>query len=209
MKTFFVHAFLLPSHVSAALALLLVSLQMPLNDTLSTKAASKSRLSTCWTALSLVSLKANPELEHLAAPVARQELPSTAFKLLFSVSWCRSWRPRRQGQLPIFVATVVLSNGQHFHHKKQRVEPLTWPELAFLRRDLFFDEGFVFKRPWRHVDELQVIPSKLSAALFRMHLLPKPVTDSIPRASACKAHLDELRIAHFEDVKHHDVSRLI
>ncbi len=182
---------------------------MPLNDTLSTKAASKSRLSTCWTALSLVSLKANPELEHLAAPVARQELPSTAFKLLFSVSWCRSWRPRRQGQLPIFIAAVVLSNGQHFHDQQQRVEPLTWPELALLRRDLFFDEGFVLKRPWRHVDKLQVFPSQFPAALLWVNLFPEAVTDSIPRASTCKAHLDELRIAHFEDVKHHDVLRLI
>ena len=184
-------------------------LQVPLDDTLATEAASWSRLSTGWAAFPLVRLEANPELEHLAAAITRQQLPSTAFKLIFSMSWCRPFRTWRQWQYPILIAAVALSNGQHFHHQKQRVQALSRPEFAFFRRDLLFDECFVLKRNWRHVDELQVIPAKLSAALFRVDLLPETVTDSTPWAVACKAHLDELRIAHFKNVKHHDVLQLI
>ena len=68
---------------------------------------------------------------------------------------------------------------------------------------LFFDKSFVLKRAWAHVDELQVVPSQLSAALLRMHLLPKAIANSVPRAPTGKAHLDEVCAFDFENVKHH------
>ena len=188
----------------AALALRLMALQVPLDDLLPAEAAFWARLSGCRARLALVCLQTDPQLELLAAAVARQEGAAAALQLLFPAPWCWHGGARGQRQLPIIVAAVVLGGCQQLHGQAQCVQLASRPELARFGRHLLLDEGLVLQRAGGEGDQIQIVSAELAAALrLRVHLLPEAVTDSVPRASTRKAHLDEVRVTHLENVKHH------
>ena len=81
---------------------------MPLDDPLPAEVAFRPWLGARRAGLALVSLQADPELEHLAAAVARQEGAAAALQLFLPTPWRWHCRARGERQLPVIVATIVL-----------------------------------------------------------------------------------------------------
>ena len=176
---------------------------MPLDDALSAEAAGRPGLGAGRAGLALVCLQADPKLKHLAASIAGQERATTALKLLFPAPWCWHCRAWRERQLPIIVAAVVLSGCQQLHGQAQCAQVTAKPKLPHFGRHLLLDEGLVLQRARGQLEQAQIIPAELAAALLRVHLLPEAVSDPSSGAASGKAHFHEIGAKDLEDVQNH------